>query len=175
MKILNFNKNGKNEYGTEVATFTLNGKKAYASFNQDVINDSTYKVYQLGGDLSTMTSEEIFKATGKHCSTTLRKAIAETLRVDLSELEYLGYLRVTHVYKGKDETVYINTMETFNEGRKRFYSTLKVPAGFNVKFGLELDKRITNKWEMVASTDSPYKKPLKTFKKKITASYENTL
>jgi hypothetical protein len=133
----------------------------------NTINLSTYKVYEVNGDLDKLTTEEIFEAAGKHCSTTLRHAIAETLCLDIEDLIYKGYINIVDVFQDKNNVTYISTVENGNQHGSLFYMILKVPNDYDLAENQQLDKRVIKKWKVCASTDSPYKQPLKNFKKSV--------
>lgn len=162
--LVNFEKIQTEENETLKAYFDLNGQKVYAAFN----SPERIKLYENNGDLSCLSQEELFAVLGKHCSTTLRKAICEILSLEESDVVYQGYVNVTAIYEGTDGNTYINTSERSNQHGSRFYMTLKVPSGQERCISSQIDARIIKSWEVMASTDSPYKRPLKTFRKKIT-------
>jgi len=77
----------------------------------------------------------------------------------------MSYKNIVHKYEGKDGNTYVHTTERGNQTGSRWYMTLKVPEGFSVNEGQQIDDEILKNWQVMALTDSPYKKPLKTFKK----------
>jgi hypothetical protein len=80
----------------------------------------------------------------------------------------MSYKNIVHKFTGNDGEIYVNTTERIHQHGSRFYMTLKVPPGYEVKQGQKIDDEILKDWQVMASTNSPYKKPLKTFKKNVT-------
>ena len=79
----------------------------------------------------------------------------------------MSYKNIVHKFTGNDGQVYVNTTERGNQHGSRFYMTLKDPTGYKVEPGQQIDNEILKDWQVMASTDSPYKKPLKTFKRSV--------
>ena len=81
----------------------------------------------------------------------------------------MTYKNIVHTFEGKDGARYCNTVERINQHGSRYYMTLRIPDEVtSIKAGQQIDDEILKDWQVMASTDSPYKKPLKLFKKSVT-------
>lgn len=82
----------------------------------------------------------------------------------------MSYKNIVHTFEGNDGTRYCNTVERINQHGSRFYMTLKIPDEVQgIEAGQQIDDEVLKDWQVMASTDSPYKKPLKTFKRSVTS------
>jgi len=74
-----------------------------------------------------------------------------------------NYQIITDIYTGKNGKTYCSTSQSGSQMGERFFQTLIVPAGKKVEIGEKIDGEIG--WDQVAYSDSPYKTPLKWFKR----------
>jgi len=167
LKIENFKILGVNEYGTEHTEFYVNSEKLSCGFNKNSINKQTYRVLLQNGDLSNFTNRELAIAMGKHCPKNLIYAIDDMLKKNKIDISFIDYGIVSSTYIGKDGNLYANIRRPMNHGRV-LHCTYKVPSG--IELTQHADINIDSNFELMVSTESPYKKQLKTFKRKMTTT-----
>lgn len=79
----------------------------------------------------------------------------------------MSYKNIVHIYSAQGKT-FANTAERINQHGSRFYCTYDI-TGKNWNEGDQIDNSEFGNLPLMASTDSPYKKPLKKFKREVTS------
>jgi len=82
------------------------------------------------------------------------------------------YKNITDIYKANNRT-FANTTERINQHGSRFYCTYDI-TGKGWKVGEQIENSEFEELELKASTESLYKKPLKSFKRRM-IKLENSL
>jgi hypothetical protein len=77
----------------------------------------------------------------------------------------MNYKNITHIYTAKGKK-YANTVERINQHGSRYYCTFDI-TGKDWKEGDQVPDSEFESLRLIASTESPYKKPLKSFKKRV--------
>ena len=78
----------------------------------------------------------------------------------------MSYVYIVSIFNAKGKK-YATTTERINQHGSRYFMLVELPENVIVKQFEQIDKKIVRQWPVIASTDSPYKKPLKTARRRL--------